>query len=110
MHNEKSILSDRGVTTMGELQFYLYGLNHIMKMHGLSTGDVASLMGRSVSYRNNINKWRKCERKCTNRVVVELAKCLSVEVTDLVSPPTILNSMNQLIYVVSNYVRVLSKV
>jgi hypothetical protein len=108
MHNEKSILSGRGVTrTMSELQFYLYGLSHILKMQGLSTGDVASLMGRSISYRNNINNWRKYERKCTLRIAQELAQCLSVDVNDLVKEPNLVDAVNQLTYTIRDYSRVL---
>jgi hypothetical protein len=92
---------------MSELQFYLYGLSHILKMQGLSTGDVANLMGRSISYRNNINNWRKCERKCTLRIAQELAHCLSVDINDLVKEPNLVDAVNQLTYAIRDYSHVL---
>lgn len=92
---------------MNKNQFYLYGLDHILKLQGLSTTDVSRLMNRSMGYRNNVNNWRKCKRKCTWRVAQELANCLSVDVNDLVRKPDLVTAVNQLTYAISDYVRVL---
>ncbi len=83
----------------------LHGLDHILRLQGLSCNEVAGMMNRHPGYRQNVNSWRKLKKKCTYRVAGELAESLGVELNDLLTPPDIRRSILDLSYVVGQYVK-----
>jgi hypothetical protein len=88
----------------------LHGLDHILRLQGLSCNQVAMKMGRHSGYRQNVLQWRNLKKKCTYRVAGELAAALSVEVIDLVQQPNLQQSINDLTYAVGQYVKELQMV
>ena len=84
---------------------YLRGLDHVMRMNGLSCTEVAKLMNRSIGYKLNVSNWRTCRNKATIESMRNVAKAINCDPMQLVAVPDIAQQLRDLTYTVHSYLQ-----
>ena len=88
-----------------EPRAHMYGLDHVMKMQGLSGHDLCRLLGKGRGYNPNVSNWRYCRTKASKTNIEKVSKVLNVPITMLLTIPTLADSISQLVYSINAYTR-----
>lgn len=84
---------------------FLRGLDHVMRMNGLTCTDIALSMGKSIAYRQNVSNWRHCRNKATIESMKQVAEAIGCEPMQLIAVPNMAELITELSYTVHSYLQ-----
>jgi hypothetical protein len=85
----------------------LMGLDYLMRVKGVNPRQMAKEMNRAEGYNVNILHWRRLERGARLTTIKELATYFNCTTAQVVAPPNIAESIQDLTVTIAEYSRLL---
>ena len=82
---------------------YLRGLDHQLRMNGVSASELARRLNKSTAYHCNISNWRNLKGKATVQSLMAVAEALGCDPIDLLALPDIRRVFAELTYTLHTY-------
>ena len=87
-----------------EIYVYMRGLDHQMRMHGITGTQLAKTLNRSIGYQVNINNWKNLKTKATLTSVKLCAQGIGCQPIDLLSEPDMAMVVREFMYTLHTYI------